>query len=249
MSSGPRTTCWTDKPATHTTSAEFPVLPASEVTYQDLKDMFDLHLDPGRGLIEISQAPRLRVPESLEGEFAEELVSLAHSPENVDGCYFDTRTLLFHCLREEMCFAGHNFSYSTLFATPKLHLDLAVTHKGIRKTLTAGLDYQMRLAEDEVAPVFVVLQAKSPNTLSMCLAECLTAMAMAHEIRKKQGYQSTDIYGVVADGRGIEFLRIGEDTKWCLWRPHRDWGPQTKDKIYTVLRLIIRDTARSASCQ
>jgi hypothetical protein len=128
MSSGPRTTCWTDKPATHTTSAEFPVLPASEVTYQDLKDMFDLHLDPGRDLIEISEAHRLRVPESLgnylfpwphsiprlngepEGEFAEELGSLAHGPENVDGCYFDTRTLLFHCLREEMCFAGHNLS-------------------------------------------------------------------------------------------------------------------------------------------
>jgi hypothetical protein len=41
-------------------------LPASDVAYQDLKDMFDLHLDYERDLVEIPDAnSRILVPESL----------------------------------------------------------------------------------------------------------------------------------------------------------------------------------------
>ncbi|KAJ0414751.1 hypothetical protein BJY00DRAFT_19407 [Aspergillus carlsbadensis] len=151
--------------AAHTTSAELirsnqeflntlpndddlPLLPASEVTYQDLKDMFDLYPDLERDLVEIPDAYRLCVPENLERGMNEELGSLAYGPEKEGGSYFHTSTLLSHCLREEQHFAAHNLSPYSPILTPKTHLDLEVSHKGMRKTLTAGMDYSIRFAED-----------------------------------------------------------------------------------------------------
>ncbi|KAL3454193.1 hypothetical protein BJX65DRAFT_301979 [Aspergillus insuetus] len=43
------------------------------------------------------------------------------------------------------------------------------------------------------------------------VVEIPDANTMAHAIRKRQGGRGTVIYGVVADGRGIDFLRMGED--------------------------------------
>jgi hypothetical protein len=95
MTRGPGSFSWTafrkllsthfEQQAAHTTSAELirsnqefldtipdddddddlPHLPASEITYQDLKDIFNLHEDLERDLTEIPDASRLHVPKSL----------------------------------------------------------------------------------------------------------------------------------------------------------------------------------------
>ncbi|CEL06957.1 hypothetical protein ASPCAL10124 [Aspergillus calidoustus] len=201
-----------------------PRLPASEITYQDLKDIFNLHEDLERDLVEIPDAGRFHVPESLEREMTKELGALAHGSKN-------------------------NLRPCSPIFTPETYLTVEVSHKRMRKNVTADADCSVLYTKHETAPCLVLLEAPSLDSLSMRLVECLTYMAMVQAMGKRQGGQNTAIFGLVSDGRDIVFLEIGNDTKWCQWRPHRAWGPKTKDKIYTVLRLIIRDTMMGSSHQ
>ncbi|KAL2793914.1 hypothetical protein BJX66DRAFT_217189 [Aspergillus keveii] len=108
---------------------------------------------------------------------ANELGTLEYGPNNVGGCCFHTKTLLFHCVREEQHFAAQNLRPCSPIFSRKTYLDTEVSHKGMRKILTADADCSVRYTEHETAPCLVLLEARAPDSLSMCLVECLTHMS------------------------------------------------------------------------
>ncbi|KAL3490092.1 hypothetical protein BJX62DRAFT_144195 [Aspergillus germanicus] len=173
---------------------------------------------------------------------------LAKDPRNEAECRLQINPLFLDSLKRER---------RTLAASPtpppylpsftlETSLALEVVYKGRRMMLTGDMDYSMRYARDETAAGLVVFEAKNLATMGFGLAQCLTYMVMIHMIRKSENRENAVIWGVVSNGREWLFLRIDNDTKFCRWHPHGIWGPQTKDTIYTLLRLIMRNAAMSS---
>jgi hypothetical protein len=109
---------------------------------------------------------------------ANDLGTLEYGPNNVGGCCFHTKTLFFHCVREEQHFAAQNLRPCSPISSRKTYLDTEVSHKGMRKTLTGDADCSVRYTENETAPCLVLLEARYPDSLGMCLVECLTYMLL-----------------------------------------------------------------------
>ncbi|KAL2824374.1 hypothetical protein BDW59DRAFT_162478 [Aspergillus cavernicola] len=226
---------------------ELPRLPASSISLQDLKEIFDLW-PVNRQFFDVPDEGLLQMPSELDKEIEEELEMLERDPKNEAECRLIVNKIFLHCLKVErrsLAFAPNPPKHLPSF-TLETHLELEVCHKGIRKLLTGDMDYTMNYAADETAAGLVVLEAKAPTTMGVGFPQCLAYMAMIHTIRKQRAYENSVVCGVVSNGRDYQFLRIDNDTKYCSWRPCTDWNDRTKHEIYTVMRLMIRNAAMSS---
>ncbi|KAL2802765.1 hypothetical protein BJX63DRAFT_98759 [Aspergillus granulosus] len=178
----------------------------------------------------------------------EELEILEDRPKNEAECRLQINRLFYHCLKVEryaLADAANPPPNLPSFAL-ETSISLEVVHNGVRKMLKGDMDYSMKYAKDNIAAGLVVLEAKNLRTMSLGLSQCLAYMAMINVIRRRDGYMNAAIYGIISNGRDFQFLRIDNDSEWCEWRPERPWCNMTKDMIYTMLRLVIRNAVMSS---
>ncbi|KAL4781465.1 hypothetical protein BJX76DRAFT_335500 [Aspergillus varians] len=224
-----------------------PRLPASQISLQDLKDIFNLQ-SVERQFFDLPDKDFLQLPPDLDKDINDELEMLGHDPKNEAECRLIVNKVFLHCLKVErhsLTSTSNPPQYLPSF-TLETHLELEVNHNGIDKLLCGDMDYTMYYARDEIAAGLVVLEANAMATMGMGKPQCLAYMTMIHTIRKQRGYENAVVYGVVSNGRDYHFLRIDNDTKYCEWRPTHEWNSRTKHEIYTVMRLVIRNAAMSS---
>ncbi|CEL06956.1 hypothetical protein ASPCAL10123 [Aspergillus calidoustus] len=225
-----------------------PSLPATKMTLQDLKDIFNLHEHKTRNFMKISESDKIPVPPELERELEEELAMLAADPKNEAECKIGITKLFLDALKRErraLAASANPPEYLPCF-TLETNLGLEVFYKGRKMLLNGDMDYSMLYARDETSAGLVILEAKSFSTMGKGLAQCLTYMAMVHAIRISEGRENAVIWGIVSNSQEFQFLRIDNDGKYVRWQPDRTWGPNTKTIIYTMFRLIIRSAAVSS---
>lgn len=93
---------------------------------------------------------------------------------------------------------------------------------------------------------------------------------MVHTIRKRNFHGNAIVYGVVTNGYSFTFLRVDNESRvspnrtlqevsiifgglgelifvqWAKWNSPDDWNDHTSSRIYTLLRLIIRNAASTS---
>ncbi|RDW72538.1 uncharacterized protein DSM5745_07710 [Aspergillus mulundensis] len=232
------------KPSTE----DLPQLPASKVTEKDLKAIFGLEF-VDRPFFKLRQEDLIEVPPELEKRIRRWGRLLDQGFDTGSECRLLINEFLGNALELERDILEEESPEASYLPRMRLEtlLSFPIIHQGTRKLLVGNADYTVNYTSDTMATSLVILpEAKHHSTRSCGRTQCLTYMAMVHEIRKAQGYVNTVVYGIVSDGSSFEFLRIDNDTKWSEWAPPTRWTESTKKRIYTVLRLVVRNALRTS---
>ncbi|RFU24436.1 hypothetical protein B7463_g11898, partial [Scytalidium lignicola] len=124
-----------------------------------------------------------------------------------------------------------------------------VLHEGEKKMLSGYVDYTIWYDirdKKSLATNLVIVEAKrAPLSLS-AMAQLAAYMGVIHTTRKEKGKQNCLVYGLLSDGKNFVFSRINNDG---VFRSSQvlDWmHPVQRDKIYTIMRFLLRAAALSS---
>ncbi|KAJ5822724.1 hypothetical protein N7447_005064 [Penicillium robsamsonii] len=120
-----------------------------------------------------------------------------------------------------------------------------VTYQKKKFALVGKPDYAVWYGNvDDIAVNIVIMEAKSQNSTSQGVPQCLAYMGMVHRLRRREKKKNCTVYGVTADAQFFFFLKIDEKSRWSTVMVTAAGGKF--DHILSMLVYLLRK-AREAS--
>ncbi|KAG2421798.1 hypothetical protein HFD88_005774 [Aspergillus terreus] len=189
------------------------------------------------------------IPSDLASHLRWVSEALGKHPANESESRLRVDAIIIHCLRAERAWMNEldTKPANELNLTLETTLSVLMRQSDTPLIATGRVDYVLWYNMRELESSLFVLEAKSHDPLSEAAKfQCLGYMSMIQAVRKANGRKNLILYGLVTNGFYFVFLCLDNDHQWSEWISNRTWdlhNPETASQIYTLMRLIIRNSA------
>ncbi|KAJ5535389.1 hypothetical protein N7527_001643 [Penicillium freii] len=191
---------------------KLPTLAVGDLDTKQVEEI--LHLKATQEDDELAHVPSIPTPTELKSVLTK--VDAARSKSSLNEASIRwTLDLLLVYAHDIATFRQPNAGQNIGIQTERHWVFEPVEYDKKKFTLVGKPDYAVWYGNvNDTAVNIVIVEAKSQNSASKGVPQCLAYMGMVHRLRQREKKKNCTVYGVTADAQFFIFLKIDEKSRW-----------------------------------